>query len=241
MTDMKPDFLLEGKVTLYQPDVGYRAAIDAVFLAAACPVKPGQTVLEVGLGTGAASLCLTHRVENIAITGLEVQPELAALARKNVAANNREGITVLDGNLLSPPPELKPGSFDHVITNPPYVAQGNTSPHPSRALAYAEGEADLQTWISFCLSRLKHKGILTMIHRADRVDEIIKHLQGPAGDITIIPLWPKHGVAAKRVIIRARKGVRTPATLHPGLILHQSDGSYTSSAQATLRDGGFLL
>ena len=150
------DHLLDGRVVLHQPESGYRVSIDAVFLAAAVPAKPGQKVLEVGLGTAAASLCLAARVEGLDLTGLELQPELAAIARRNVKANGREGVlSVVEGDLLHPPPAISSDSFDHVFANPPYVADGNVSPHPTRALAHAEGEAELKDWIAFAVSRLK--------------------------------------------------------------------------------------
>ena len=74
------DLFLGGKVTALQPAKGYRAGIDAVLLAASVPAKAGETVLELGCGVGVASLCLAARVEGVEITGVELQPEYAALA-----------------------------------------------------------------------------------------------------------------------------------------------------------------
>jgi tRNA1(Val) A37 N6-methylase TrmN6 len=84
---------------------------------------------------------------------------------------------------------------------------------------------------------VKPRGRITLVHRADRIDEIVTRLSDATGDLTIIPLWPKLGHAAKRVIVTARSQVRGPAVVHPGLVLHNSDGSYTSKARSILEDG----
>ena len=65
-------------------------------------------------------------------------------------------------------------------------------------------------------------------------------LHGKAGDVAILPLWPKAGKAAKRVILRARKGIKTGAALLPGLVLHEADGKYTRETESVLRDGETL-
>ena len=98
------DSLLGGRVRISQPCAGARVAIDPVFLAAAVPVEPGQVVLDIGCGSGAASLCVAARVPECRVVGLELQPDLARLAGDNVAANGMEKrIAVLAGDLLRPP------------------------------------------------------------------------------------------------------------------------------------------
>lgn len=235
------DRLLDGRVALLQPPTGYRAAIDPVFLAAAVPVQSGERVLDVGCGVAAAALCLAVRVPDSQIIGLDCQPELAALALRNVLLNDLDGrVTALVGDLLSPPAALKPGSFDHVMTNPPFSEDGTPSPHAGKDLANREGAADLRAWMGFCVSMLRHKGTLSVVHRADRIDDLLAALHGRVGGAEIIPLWPKAGRPAKRVVLRARKGVRSPAILSPGLVLHQDDGRYTPEAEAILRGAAAL-
>jgi tRNA1(Val) A37 N6-methylase TrmN6 len=87
---------------------------------------------------------------------------------------------------------------------------------------------------------VKAKGALVLVHRADRLGEIAALLHGKAGELAILPLWPKAGLAAKRVIVRARKGIATGSTLLPGLVLHEADGKYTAAADAVLRGGAAL-
>ncbi|MCW8836745.1 MAG: methyltransferase [Rhodospirillales bacterium] len=236
----REDTLLGGRVRLLQPVAGYRAAIDPVLLAAAVPAKDGQLVLDVGLGVGAAALCLASRCSGVRVTGIEIQPELAALARNNAELNEVSGrVEVVVGDIVDPPESLRPDSFDHVMTNPPYqeAGRGNVPPVASKAAANVEGDADLQEWIKFCVSMVRSRGSITIIHRADRLDAILACLSGRVGEVVITPLWPGPEKAARRVIVRGRKGVKTPLTLSPGLILHTADGGYTDTAEAILRDG----
>jgi len=236
------DRFLGGRVILRQPATGYRAAIDPVLLAAAVPAKPGEHVLELGCGAGAAALALATRLPGISVTGLERDPDLAGLCHANAAANDLAGrVTVLAGDLLAPPPEIAAGGFDHVMANPPYLeaARADLSPDPGRRAANAEGEAVLEDWVAAALAAVKHKGWITVIHRADRVDALIAAFAGRAGALAILPLWPRAGAPAKRVIVRARKGVRSPSSLLPGLVLHDGDG-YTAAADAVLRAAAAL-
>lgn len=238
------DALLGGRVRLRQPENGYRAAIDPVLLAAA--VEPAQCVrvLEVGCGTGAALLCLAVRRPDLRLIGLEKLPRAAALAQENVALNGvSERVAVLAGCLLAPPEELAAQTFDHVMMNPPYLAADRATPPPDpwKAAANVEGDARLVDWIAFARARLRPKGVLTLIHRADRLDEILAALAGDFGGVTVFALWPRAGQDAKRVIVQAAKGVKTPARLAAGLTLHDQAGGYTAAAAAVLNGAALAL
>ena len=238
--DASEGALLGGRVRLRQPVTGYRVAIDPVFLAAAVPAIFGDRALDVGCGVGAAALCLATRVAQCRVTGIERDRELVRLGNDNVALNGLGGrVTVMAGDLLAPPPKLAPGGFDHVLANPPHLAQGTATPppDPARAAAHVESEADLAAWVRFLLTMVRPKGSITLIHRADRLDAVLAQLSGRAGEIVVFPLWPGAGKPAKRVIVRARKDIATPTRLSPGLILHEPDGHYTAAAEEVLREG----
>lgn len=232
--------MLGGRVRLRQPTNGARVAIDPIFLAAATAAEAGQLVLDVGCGTGAASLCLAARVPRCRVMGLELQRDLVRLAGDNVALNAMHGrVTIIAGDLLQPPPRLSPGSFDHVMANPPFLPRGQStpSPDPAKAAATVEGDADLADWIRFAITMVRGGGSITFIHRADRIDALLANLVGRAGEVTLFPLWPTTGRPAGRILVRARKQIAAPARLLPGLILHEPDGGFTPEAEAVLRGG----
>lgn len=238
-SDLTEDRLLGGRVRLLQSAAGYRAAVDPVLLAAACPARAGQSVLDMGLGTGAALLCLAARVgRGGPWLGLEIRPEIAALARRS-AHLNELAAKVMVGDVKRPP--LRPESVDHVLTNPPYAAAGTPPSDPARAQAHMETETDLRDWLKGCLSVLKPRGWITVIQRADRVDEVVAHLARSCGAVTLIPVWSRAGEPARRVIVRARKGVGSPAAVLPGLVLHGRETPYTPEAEAVLRDAAPLF
>lgn len=234
------DALLAGQVRLKQPRDGFRAAIDSVLLPAAVAAVAGDRVFEIGAGCGAAALCLARRIEDIEISGIDIQPQLVRIAGDNIRANGFEGrVDIMIGDIAQPLPPRVQGPFDHVMLNPPFL-EASRSRLPDggdKAAAHIEGAVGLDIWISRAHGLLRHKGIITLIHRADRMDDVIRGLDGRFGGITVCPLWPKSGVAAKRLIVRARKGVATPFTLTAGLVLHDLNGDYTADAGAVLRGG----
>lgn len=238
------DFLLNGRVRLLQPDGGYRAAIDPVFLAAITAATNGERVLDVGTGTAAAALCLAARVPGIAVVGLEQRADACAFARRNAALSGLDDrVTVVEADLLDPPGSLPPGGFDRVMMNPPYLKAEAASPPPDgwKAAANVEGRARLPDWLRFADRMLKPRGTLTLVHRADRIDDILTAMRGRFGGLVLVPLWPKPGQEAKRLLVVARKGGRAPTRLTAGLTVHETDGRYTPAAERVLRDAAPLL
>jgi tRNA1(Val) A37 N6-methylase TrmN6 len=237
------DALLGGRVRLRQPVDGARVSIDPVFLAASVPVEPGQLVLDIGCGTGAAMLCVAAREPQCRVTGLERQRDLVRIAGDNVILNGMVArASVMVGDLLNPPPRISAGAFDHVIANPPYLdrARANETPNTARAEATIEGDAELGDWIRFALTMAKSKGTVTFIHRADRIDGLLGQIAGKLGEVVVFPLWPGQGRPASRIIVRARKQVASPARLAAGLVLHEPDGRFSEAAEAVLRGGHAL-
>ena len=234
------DRLLGGRVRLRQGRDGYRAAIDPVLLAAAVPARPGARVLDLGTGAGAAALCLMARVEGLSVVGLELDPATASLARENAALNGCPAFAVREGDVARLPADLR--GFDHVMANPPYLdaSRADASPHPGRRRSNID-ETGLASWIEAALAALAPGGMLTFIQRADCLADLLSPLEGRAGAIVVAPLWPRQGEAAKRVIVAARAGRRTPLAIHPGLVLHEADGRYTEAADAILRGAPFAL
>ncbi|WP_114965719.1 tRNA1(Val) (adenine(37)-N6)-methyltransferase [Alkalilacustris brevis] len=239
------DFFLGGRVSALQPRDGYRAATDPVLMAAAVPARAGESVLELGCGAGVASLCLAARVPGVRLAGVELQPAYAELARRN-AARNETGLEVFEADISALPVDLRARSFDHVMFNPPwYSPDAPRARDGGRAIALQEA-TPLAAWVEVALRRLRPGGYLTVIQLAHRLPALLAPLSGRAG-ITVLPLLPRQGRPAKRIVLQARKGGRSAFRLLAPLVIHAAprhtrDGEdLTGETAAILRDGKALL
>ncbi|HVZ09227.1 tRNA1(Val) (adenine(37)-N6)-methyltransferase [Rhodopila sp.] len=230
--------LLGGRLRYGQPKGGFRSGIEPVLLAASVPAAGGEHVLEGGTGSGAALLCLRARIPTLVLAGIEIDAELAALARHNAAANGFRDISVITGDLLSTP---LPGPCDHALANPPYHGPGTPSPLPERERAKRGAGELIAAWIARLVGCLRNRGSLTLILPAAAVPGALAAMDAAECAATILfPLWPKTGRDAKLVLLRGVKGSRAPIRVAAGLVLHGPDGAFTSTVDAVLRDGAPL-
>jgi tRNA1(Val) A37 N6-methylase TrmN6 len=244
-SSLSEDAFLGGKLNILQPEKGYRAGIDAVFLAASIPAIVGETVFEAGIGAGVASLCVLARVPQLHITGIEVATRYAVLCEQNAKRNGyAENVHVITADVkdamrreLAHMPAH--GSFSHAYANPPYFEDGKVTPSPSllKATAHSFGPDDLDLWIKILHAMVTLRGTVTLIHRAETLGKILSSMEGKFGDVRVAPLYARSGSAASRVIVQGVKGSRAPMQLLPGLILHEDDNSFTPDAEAVLREG----
>ena len=232
------------------PARGYRAATDPVLLAAFVPARPGERVLDLGCGAGAAALCLAARVPGLDLHGLELQPAYAELARRN-AAENGLALTVHEGDLRRPPAALRAPAPSTTCspTRRSTAAAAPAAADPGRDRAHREAGAALADWIDAGLRRLVPGGRLVLIHRTARLGEILAALAGRAG-VDRGPAARRRAPASRpaRVLVRARKGRAGAADALASLNLprrkfaRRGDGeSYTAEAQRLLRDMAELL
>lgn len=230
MSKNTSDRFLGGKIVIRQPAAGFRAGLDSVLLAAAVPAREKDVVLELGSGVGVVSLCLAARV-GCDVTGCEIDRALVTLAERNARDNGFEKrMCFIKADALANPKELR-REFDHVFVNPPFHgAAGRASPLAKRARAMKD-RVGLEAWIHAGLKRTRSGGTLTMIVRADRLHQC---LCGPMDEVSVFPLWPRDGVAAKRVLVQWRKARRGGLKLLPGLVLHDEKG-FRPEADAVLR------
>lgn len=233
------DRLLGGRVVLSQPREGLRAGHDAVLLAASVPARAGETVLELGCGAGAAFLCLAARVPGLAIVAVEREPALAALARTNAARNGLAGrVTVIEGDVADPGLRRALPRAAHGFANPPFWSDGTAPPGALRRAA--THDAALADWAACLAAAVAPRGSVRLILPAARFAEGLAALAGTGfGSPSLLPLWPRAGVAAKRVILGARRGGRGPGRVLPGLVLHAGEGP-TPEAEAVLREAAAL-
>lgn len=236
------DAFLGGRLKLWQPARGFRAGLDAVMLAASIPARPGQGVLDLGCGVGAASLCLHARVPGLDLVGVELQPAYAALAARNGAEAGAR-FSVHEAAVEALPRALRAQRFDHVMLNPPFYRQGRGSParDAGRETALRDG-GDLGFWIAAAARRLAPRGTLTAIIGAERLPEVLGALPRALGGVAVKPLQPAAGREASRVLLRAISASRAGFRLLAPLVLHEGtgDGAFTPEAEAVLRAGAPL-
>ena len=239
------DAFLGGRISVLQPVKGFRSGLDAVFLAAACPANPDERVLEAGCSTGVAALCLCACVPGLQITGIETDSGLAELAVANAIANGfGEAIDIVTADVMSPWTELEQlglaqNSFDRVMANPPFYAEGEVraAPEARRSGALAMGKGSLDRWLRFLAAACKPGGSCTIIHRTAALPELLDAFAGRFGELRVLPLYPKKSADALRVIVTGHKGSRGPLSFAPGIVLHEEDGRQTEIANAVLRQG----
>ncbi len=235
---MSRDLVLGGRIVLRQPRTGYRAGVDAALLAAACDAAPGERVIEPGCGVGGALLAAAARRPGVRCLGLERDEAAAALAGDNIAQNQLDDrVQVITGDVAAGFSKLKLQPFDAALCNPPFFDDPSqlSAPHPARAGAWLADDG-LGAWIGFLLKAVREGGSITLIHRADRLGDLLALLAPKAGSIRIRPVHPFADQPAKRVMVRALKTGKAPLVLLPPLVLHDRSGAkHTPEAEAILR------
>jgi tRNA1(Val) A37 N6-methylase TrmN6 len=247
LADTTEDAFLGGRLRLRQPRSGHRAGHDAMLLAAATAARPGDRVVEFGTGVGAAGLALAKRIAApIALTLVEIEPQLARLARDNASANGiAADVVVLD---ITAPAEafvavgLTPDSTDVVLMNPPFndAARHRASPHLARASAHVAEAETLERWIHAARRLLKSGGALTLIWRADGLSEVLAALGRGFGSLAILPVHGDGGKPAIRVLVRAVKGGKAPTRILAGLLLNDESGLPNKEVAKMLAGEGVL-
>ena len=240
------DAVLGGRLVLRQPLRGHRVGHDAILLAAATSAQSGDHAVDLGSGVGGAGLALARRIAGVAVTLVEIDPALAALAAGNVERNNlsdRARAVCLDVEAPAAAfaaAGLAPESAACVLMNPPFNVAQQPSPDRARRLAHAASAATLEQWLRTAARLLRADGVVTLIWRADGLAAVLAALDKDFGANAVLPVHAKPGAAAIRVLVRATKGNRAPLALLPGFLLADADGKPTAAAEAVLRKGEAL-
>jgi len=238
MDAVTEDRLLDGRVRLRQPARGYRAGLDAALLAAACDVRPGARALEAGCGAGGALLAAAARRPEARFTGVERDPAALALARENIALNGLgDRVEVVAGDVAVRFSGLGLEPFDAAMANPPFFDDADSLRGPAleRRAAWMADDG-LEAWISFLSKAVREGGTITVIHRADRLADLLALLAPKAGSFQVRPIHPFADEPAKRVLVRAVKTGKAPLKLLPPLVLHDRGGAkHRPEVEAILR------
>jgi tRNA1(Val) A37 N6-methylase TrmN6 len=242
-SEFTEDAILGGRVRVRQPAQGYRVNVDTLLLAAAASageLGAGARAAELCCGVGAALLAAANASRGeVELVGVERDAAFAALARENAALNGQaHRVTIVEADALDPRLDL--GTFDAVFFNPPYDRPGEgRAPAPAKRAAFT-AERPIADWIKAWCNRLRADASFMLVHRAQRLGEILHALDGRLGGAEVLPIFPSTAAPASRVIVRARKGSRAPLALSRGLVLHPEGGDggkYTPEAEAILRGG----
>lgn len=240
------DAALGGRLVLRQPRHGHRFGHDAILLAAACSAGPGEHLADFGAGVGTAGLAVARRVDDLAVTLVETDSTLVALARGNAARNNLAGraravrLDIGAGAAAFAAAGLFPGTADHVIMNPPFNMPQNPSPHGGRRLAHSAAGDTLASWLKAASRLLRPTGTVTLIWRADGLEAVLARVSANFGAIAVLPIHAKQDAPAIRVLVRAVKGSRAPLSLLPGFVLAGQAGKPTRQAEVVLRAAAVL-
>ncbi|HTC02842.1 MAG TPA: methyltransferase [Xanthobacteraceae bacterium] len=240
------DAVLGGRLVLRQPLRGHRVGHDAILLAAAAVAASGDHAVDLGSGVGGAGLAMARRIQGLNVTLVEIDPALAALAAGNAQRNGlSDRVRAVHLDVVSSTADfiaagLAPGSAACVLMNPPFNVAQQPSPDRARRTAHAATDETLQQWLRPAMRLLRGDGVVTLIWRADGLADVLAALNKDFGAITVLPVHPKPGAAAIRVLVRATKASRAPLALLPGFLLADADGKPTAAAEAVLRKGEAL-
>jgi tRNA1(Val) A37 N6-methylase TrmN6 len=236
--DVTEDRTLGGRVLIRQPRDGYRAGLDAALLAAACNPGAGDRVIEAGCGVGAVLLAAATRRPEALFVGVERDPAALALVLENIALNGLESrVSAMPGDVGAPFGALGLTPFDGVLANPPFFDDPGAlrGPAPAKRGAWIT-EAGLGAWMAFLIKAAREGGTVTLIHRADRLADILGMLAPKAGSFQVRAVHPFADTPAKRVLVRAVKTGKAPLKLLSPLVLHARDGAkHTPEVEAILR------
>ncbi len=230
--------LLGGRVRLLQPERGYRAGMDAALLAAAVQAGPRDRVFEAGCGAGGVLMQVAARRPGVVLAGLERETPAADLARRNAVLNGcADRTAILTGDVAHGFRPLELPLFDWAVSNPPFFDDEGALRAPARGKRAAWIADDgLQAWTEILMAAVRDGGRILMIHRADRLDDILALLGEKCGSFAILPIQPFADQPAKRVLVRAVKRGKAPLTLLPALVLHDRSGAkHTAEADAVLK------
>jgi tRNA1(Val) A37 N6-methylase TrmN6 len=244
MTETTDDAVLDGRVKLRQPARGYRAGLDAALLAAACDAETGQRVIEAGCGAGGALLAAAMRRPGARFTGVERDPAALSLARENIAANGLEDrVEAIAGDVALRFAGLALEPFDAALANPPFFDDPDALRGPAEARRGAWMADDgLEAWVGFLSKAVREGGTITVIHRADRLGDLLALLAAKCGSCQVRPVHPFADQPAKRVLVRAVKTGKAPLRLLPALVLHDREGGrHSAETEAILRGEAALI
>ena len=238
------DLFLGGKLAICQLKEGYRAGNDPVLLAASLALKQYQTLLDLGCGVGTAFLCALAREKSLEVTGVELQKPLSDLAKSN-CKKNRLSAEIINSDINEMWKVIGDRTFDHVIFNPPFMDsnKGTVSLNREKSLSNFSSEEELENWLKVGMKRLKPKGTISLILRAESLGIVLKTLEEKVGSINILPIASFEEEPCSRIIVSGKLGSKGNLSLLSPLVMHmksQGEGKrfvFTKLVRGILYEG----
>ncbi|KEO83168.1 tRNA1(Val) (adenine(37)-N6)-methyltransferase [Tumebacillus flagellatus] len=238
--DLKPGERLDDLQTkglrIIQSDEVFSFSLDAVLLAHYVTLRNRDRVLDMGTGNGVIPLLLASRSDlprRERIIGLEIQERLADMAARNVSGNQlQDSLEIVNGDLREAVERFGHESFDTVTCNPPYrpAGVGDASLNPHVRIARHEVTCTLQDVVTTAAKLLKYQGKFAMVHRPDRLAEIIAEMKAHRIEPKrLLLVHPRAHQRPNIVLIEGIKGGKPELRIDPPLIVHNEDGSYTQA------------
>lgn len=227
---LSPDETLDtfgsGRLAIVQKKRGYRFSIDALLLSKFVQIRRDERVIDLGTGCGILPLLLSRTTKASSFFGVEIQRELVECALKNISLNHLEDrIFILHLDYRELKTYFPPGSFDVVLSNPPYrkYQTGRINPHPEKAIARHEIKGTLDDLVSIASYLLPDKGRAYLIFPASRTVDLFVALRKEKLEPKRIQLiHPKREESAKFILVESVKSSGVELNLMPPLILHPS-------------------
>jgi tRNA1Val (adenine37-N6)-methyltransferase len=218
------DTFFNGKLQITQKKKGYRFSMDAVLLTQFIKIRKNERVMDLGTGCGILPLLLSHTTKAHSFVGVEIQKGLAECAEKNVVLNHLEDrVSILMQDFRKLKETFPPGSFDVVLSNPPYrkYRTGRINPSIEKAIARHEIKGTLEDLISIASYLLPHKGRCYMIFPALRTVDLLMALRdGQLEPKRLQFVHPRIGEEAKFILTESIKTSGVELKLMGPLILH---------------------
>ncbi len=241
MTEATCDEILRGRLRLWQPRAGYRFNVDSLLLARFASVGERARVADLCAGVGVIGLAIAARLPSVTVALAELQPHMAALARRNVDENRLAArVTVAEVDLAdrrAARRALAGAAWDHVVSSPPYFtrAQGPTVPDSSEAIARHEIRIDLPSLCAEAKRLLAPGGRAALVFPSERLPELLGALAA-AGlrPSRLQVVHPRPSAPANRVLVEAVKGGRGALAVDPPLYVRDEGGAYSPAARDAL-------
>jgi tRNA1Val (adenine37-N6)-methyltransferase len=236
--DETVDSLFRGKLSVIQRRTGYRFSIDALLLAHFIAPRKYDHVIDLGAGSGVIALILAARYPAIELSGVELQGEMAARARRSAELNGlSDRVTIIQGDVRAVDRLFPPQSFDMVVANPPYrlAASGRINPDPEKRLARHEIEAKLADFIRAAGHLLRRNGKAAWVYPATRLVDLLHAMRGQRIEPKRLRLVHSHrGGEAALALVEGTKEGRAELTVLPPLIIYTPKREYTPEISAVL-------